>query len=283
MLNNNDLKFKLEKIFNEPYEKEYSATIPNSDDILLHSNHGMRVDLATLFVDLRDSTGMVRALTPADAARMYKSFLLGVSSVGKDNKGEVLSFNGDGVLIGFSGNNKEERAVIAGLQMSHFLHEALGPKMKNCFDTAKHQDFHFGVGITTGFVLVIRGGIPGEENNDRVWVGDSVNTAVKISNYSKNSIQTGDHVFISEEVFNELPEFLKNKNQKSGVHTGLLFRGRAFWTKALPPPDGIARLFARQDQVYTTKYYIEPGTKEVIERDDSLTKSVKGILGLGSR
>ena len=261
---NDDLKSKITEIFKKPYLKDDVETIPSLTDIPLRANYGLRVDLATLFVDLRNSTMMVKALTIADAARMYKSFLVGVSTIAKENNGKIMSFNGDGVLVGFDNIGKEQSAVIAALQISHFLQEVLRPKITASFDTSVHTDFSFGIGVTTGVVLVIKGGIQGLDNHDFVWVGDSVNTAVKLSGYSKNQTPTENYVFISGEVFIQLPENMKKKKTMSAVHTALPLLEKSFWVKNLPPMPLMGLLFGGND-VYTTKCYIEFGAQEIIE------------------
>ncbi len=59
------------------------------------------------------------------------------------------------------------------------------------------MDFNFGIGIDTGKVLVVRGGIRGENNNDLVWVGNATNYAVKLTSIPDENY----YVFITEDVY----------------------------------------------------------------------------------
>ncbi len=66
-------------------------------------------------------------------------------------------------------------------------------------------EFDFGIGIDVGKVLVVRGGIRGENNNDLVWVGNATNYAVKLSALSKDDY----HVYISKSVYDSMEKSSK--------------------------------------------------------------------------
>jgi class 3 adenylate cyclase len=60
----------------------------------------------------------------------------------------------------------------------------MAPKMKGLFSNNQQlagMDFRVGIGVDVGTVLVVRGGIRGEDNSDLVWVGNATNIAVKLS------------------------------------------------------------------------------------------------------
>lgn len=119
------------------------------------------------------------------------------------------SFNGDGVLVAFAGDNKRTNASKAALQMSWFAKKVLKPKMEAVFQNNQQLqglDFDFGIGIDVGKVLVVRGGIRGENNNDLVWVGNATNYAVKLSSITNND---GSYVYISKDVYDGMAESSK--------------------------------------------------------------------------
>lgn len=193
---------EVDDFFSGSYEITQGNTIPDVDDIQLSQN-GRELELAMLFIDIRESTKIVDGSRRITAAKMYKSFLWGVAQIARMNDGELRSFNGDGVLIAFIGKNKRTNAVKAALQMSWFAQKVLKPKVESLFQNNQQLqglDFDFGIGIDVGKVLVVRGGIRGENNNDLVWVGNATNYAVKLSSLSKEEY----HVYISEDVYKNM-------------------------------------------------------------------------------
>lgn len=201
-LSKNDLEKEVDSFFSGTYEISTGNTIPDVED-LEFGKKGRELDLAMVFIDIRESTKIVDGFRRTTAARMYKSFLWGVAKIARANNGELRSFNGDGVLITFIGESKRTNAVKAALYMSWFCKHVLKPKLEKYFESNKQLkdlDFDFGIGIDTGKVLVVRGGIRGENNNDLVWVGNATNYAVKLSGLSKE----GYHIYISEDVYKNM-------------------------------------------------------------------------------
>lgn len=201
----------VDDFFSGDYEITDGRTIPEADDIQLGKN-GKEIELAMLFIDIRESTKIVDGLRRITAARMYKSFLWGVAQIAKANSGELRSFNGDGVLMAFIGDFKRTNAVKAAMQMSWFAQKILKPKFDAVFQNSQQLsgqgiEFDFGIGIDVGKVLVVRGGIRGENNNDLVWVGNATNFAVKLSSLSKS--EDGYHIYISKEVYKNMHESSK--------------------------------------------------------------------------
>lgn len=201
----------VDDFFGGDYDITEGRVIPDVADVAL-GKIGKEIELAMLFIDIRESTKIVDGLRRTTAARMYKSFLWGVSKIARLNDGELRSFNGDGVLVAFIGDNKRTNAAKAALQMSWFAQKVLKPKLDAVFQnnqglSGQGIEFDFGIGIDVGKVLVVRGGIRGENNNDLVWVGNATNYAVKLSGLSKE----GYHIYISEDVYKNM-----NKSSKLG-------------------------------------------------------------------
>ena len=126
------------------------------------------------------------------------------------NDGQLRSFNGDGVLVAFAGDSKRTNAAKAALQMSWFAQKVLKPKLNATFQNNQQLNgqvfgFNYGIGIDVGKVLIVRGGIRGENNNDLVWVGNATNYAVKLSGLSEGDY----HVYISEDVYKKMEESSK--------------------------------------------------------------------------
>lgn len=210
--------------FGGDYEVIQGRGIPNVCDVAF-GRYGKEVELAMLFIDIKESTKIVDAFRLKTAARMYQAFLRGITLIALKNNGEVRSFNGDGVLVTFHGDTKCNNSVRTALQMMDFVKNTLKPKLKNYFlnnKQAQNLDFDCGIGIDVGNVFVVRGGAKGDDNNDLVWVGNPTNYAVKLSAQSKvvtqggfatTSITTVFNIHITNRVFVKLkPELKTIKN-----------------------------------------------------------------------
>ena len=208
MANKNELQTKIDEFFSGEYEITSGFKVPEVSDIPL-GKKGKEVELTMLFIDIKESTKIVDCSQRQTAAKMYKSFLWGVTQIARSNNGHLRSFNGDGVLVVFDGKSKNTNAVTAAMQMSWFVNDILKPKLQRRFSSNQELrglDFNFGIGIDTGDILVIRGGIAGDNNNDLVWVGNATNYAVKFSSQSKTA---GFKIIISGRVFTKLNDSVK--------------------------------------------------------------------------
>ncbi len=205
--------------FGGDYEVIQGRTIPSAGEVAF-GRYGKEVELAMLFIDVKESTKIVDAFRLKTAARMYQSFLRGVTLIALRNDGEVRSFNGDGVLVTFYGESKCNNAVRSAMQMMDFINTVLKPKLKNYFVNNKQIQnviFDCGIGIDVGNIFVVRGGAKGDDNNDLVWVGNPTNYAVKLSAQSKveykklngESATTVYNIHITNRVYSNLKPELK--------------------------------------------------------------------------
>jgi len=172
--------------FSGNYEIVDGRVVPSVED-LKFGKSGKEMDLAILFVDIKDSTKIARNILRVTAARMYQTYLSGVSRIIRSKNGYIRSFNGDGLLAVFDTGNKNTDAVEAALKIVWFCSQVLAPKMNAIFannSVLKDTKFSFGVGVDTGKILVVRGGIKGTNNNDLVWAGNATNRAVKLAEKS---------------------------------------------------------------------------------------------------
>lgn len=190
--------------FDGDYEIVQGRMIPSVDEVAF-GRFGKEVELAMLFIDVKESTKIVDAFRLKTAARMYQSFLRGVTLIALKNGGEVRSFNGDGVLVTFHGDSKCDNAVRSALQMMDFANTVLKPKLRSYFVNNKQAQnliFDCGIGIDVGNVFVVRGGAKGDDNNDLVWVGNPTNYAVKLSAQSKVQTPSGSGTIPTMTVYN---------------------------------------------------------------------------------
>ncbi len=207
------------EFFDGKYEVKTGNVVPSVGD-LTFGKIAKEMELAILFVDLRESTKIVDGFRRQTAAKMYKSFLWGIAKIARQNGGELRSFNGDGVLVVFSGDTKCSMAAKSAMQMSWFIQNLLKPKvdsyLTNNLKTA-NMSLNFGIGIDVGTVLIVRGGVRGENNNDLVWVGNATNYAVKLSGESHQGIK----IRITPNVYAKLMDASKFGTNSLGQRVGM--------------------------------------------------------------
>ncbi len=210
MATKEELDLGVWEFFFEDYEVTNGQVVPDVKDMSL-GNNGREMELAMMFVDIRESTKIVNGFRRLTAAKMYKSFLWGVSQIATANGGYLKSFNGDGVLIVFDGGSKRSNAVKAAMQIKWFCTDILKPEVDAYMEKnqkLKDAEFDFGIGIDVGSVLIVRGGMRGDNNNDLVWVGNATNYAVKLSGLGKKP----NNIYITEDVYTSLKEDRKTTN-----------------------------------------------------------------------
>jgi len=199
---------EVDDLFKGNYVIHTRTKIPDIEDIHL-DKHGEELELAMLFIDIRDSTGIINNLGRLITAKIYKSFILGVAKIAKENRGELRGFNGDGILIAFSKESKSSDALSAAFQMSWFMKHILKPKVEEYFQThpkLKHSLFNFGIGIDIDKVLVIRAGISGKYSNDLVWVSKATSNAAKLASLSAKPESNLFNIFITGDIFSKIRE-----------------------------------------------------------------------------
>jgi class 3 adenylate cyclase len=202
MPRNDELILDTDSIFDTNFTITNGTSVPTVGD-LTFDNVAKDIPVAMLFIDIKGSTHIVNAVQRTTAAKMYKSFLKGVTKITLANDGDVRSFNGDGVLAVFAGPGKSNNAVRAAMEMKYFFQQILTPKLeryKRQNRQLQNIKFDFGIGIDLGDILVVKAGIGGENNRDLVWVGSATNHAVKLAEQSNGN----NHIHISSAVYNEI-------------------------------------------------------------------------------
>lgn len=202
-----DIEENTDNFFSGSYEVQEARIVPRAADIKF-GKHGKQMELAMMFVDIRESTKIVDGFRRTTAARMYKSFLQAVVKIVKKYDGEVKSFNGDGVLAVFGGDYKCNNAALASYAINWYVVKVLRPIMEKYFsNNQKLQDmeFNYGIGVDLGTVLIVRAGIKGTDNSDLVWAGNATNISVKLNALSSKS----NPIYITNRVYNRLDD--KNK------------------------------------------------------------------------
>ncbi len=194
----------VQSTINTQWNRKNGNKIPDTEDIAL-SGGAVEIDATFLYADLANSSKMVKELDRRIAAKILKSFLASASKLIKHNDGKVVSFDGDRVLGVFYGTSKNSNAAKCALQIKYVVKEIIKPKFEAKYQSVKDASFtiNHGVGVDTGTVLVVRGGVRG--SNDLIWIARAPNLAAKLSDQREPPYQS----IITASVYNMLNDKAK--------------------------------------------------------------------------
>jgi adenylate cyclase len=176
---------------------------------------GAELDIAVIFVDIRNSTRMAEKMSAEDYSRVVNRFYAAITNVIYRNYGMVEKFQGDEVggffVPGFTGPEYNAKAVKTAREVLVTLgyHTSEGPWIE------------VGIGIHSGITYV--GSVTSHSGvSDVTILGDTVNTAARLVSQAG-----GGEIVISEEVRRgaDLPKdtlesrrlMLKGKAEEMGV------------------------------------------------------------------
>ncbi|MAO63548.1 MAG: hypothetical protein CL666_00965 [Balneola sp.] len=146
---------------------------------------GERRDVAVLFSDIRGFTAWSENHTPEEVIDMVNNLLSYQADLVHKFGGDVDKFVGDELVAVFQGEDKEQRAVNAAVQIQKKLKSLLQKEQK---------DLAVGIGINSGDVIM---GAMGSENRmDFTVLGSTVNLGARLCSAAKKH-----QILISEKVF----------------------------------------------------------------------------------
>ena len=208
---NKDITDKVKEILEGGYTIEDVSYVPEiTNSKLTFNSTGLRFEATTLFIDLRDSTGILNRHNKSTIAKIHKAYLHTTVKIATSLGGEVRSFNGDSVLAFFQGTSKQSlsNAVEAAMKIKYMISNTESGINSLL---AKYSAVDFGIGIDDGKILCAKVGIGGDNNTkDLIWIGNAVNKAVVISDNCKSSY----HIGISSIVYDNLLDHVKYGTQK---------------------------------------------------------------------
>jgi class 3 adenylate cyclase len=161
--------------------------LEQGDDIFT----GERREVTVMFVDIRDFTPFAETNTAEDTvARLNALFEIVVPAV-VDAGGHVNKFLGDGALAVFGAPNDLADHADAAVSAGVVIHRLVAER----FD----GDLRIGIGINTG--MVIAGTIGGAGKLEFTLIGDTVNVAARVEQFTKT---TGDAILLTDQCVDAL-------------------------------------------------------------------------------
>ncbi len=147
---------------------------------------GSRSELCLFFSDVRGFTTFSEQNPPDEVVRYLNQLLNLQVEIIKKHHGDIDKFVGDEVMAVFRGEDKEQRAAQAAIEIQQAMTKLA--EQESVFKTLQ-----IGIGINTGTVVV--GNIGSRDRMDYTAIGDAVNTAARLCSNAK-----AGEIIISETV-----------------------------------------------------------------------------------
>ena len=213
-----DLVRYVQTIISTTWDKRDGRKIPETEEVAL-AGGAVEVDATFLYADLADSSKMAKELDRRIAAKIIKSFLYCASKLIVSRGGKIVSFDGDRVMGVFYGDTKNSSAANCAIQINWAVVK-IRERFEASYESVRTASFKIrhGVGVDTGTVLAVRGGVRG--TNDLIWIGRAPNLAAKMSDIREDPYNS----FITAAVFNML-----NDGSKYGGNPRELMWERRTW------------------------------------------------------
>ena len=218
----NEITEEIQTILNTDWKRRDGITVPEAEDVNL-GNDAVLIKGTVLYADLADSTSLVKGYKDWFVAEVYKTYLISICRLIKNNSGVITAFDGDRVMAVFIGDSKNSSAARTALQVNYLVTKVLNVELKKHYPNSNYQ-VQQSVGIDSSDLFVAKTGIRGA--NDLVWVGLSANYAAKLCSLREGIYSS----FITESVFN----MLEDKSKYGGEPK------RSMWDKVIWNEQGIA-------------------------------------------
>jgi class 3 adenylate cyclase len=189
-----------------------------------------------MYVDMRGSRKLLSKATPFVSVKVHRAFLQAIVYCVENRDGHFRSFNGDGALSFFVGENAASRAVRAALDLKGYVKE-----INEILSNRHSVDIDFGVGIAQGKVDVAKSGKRGDDatKQDLVWVGKPVYLAVELSDLAGSP----DNIWISSKVRKAIGE---------QEHLNVVYRkGKSKWKKTTRELQSVGEYDLRYTSFYS--------------------------------
>jgi len=170
------LRESVKEMLSGDYETLEIDVVPAASQVSL-GKRAVRVAVIAFSIDLRESTSMLDDHRSQTTGKIHKAFLHVVATVVRSSGGKIRNFTGDGLLAFWPLSSTEvDDVVVAALKINELIRNDAAALF------AKYRDLDFGIGVSSGSILVFKVGLEGAtRDSDLVFIGDCVNMAVKMA------------------------------------------------------------------------------------------------------
>lgn len=178
-------KKRIKDILNSKLEIIEKTYVPNENDFTF--NNAYKVWISAIFVDIRNSTDLFTNENKSVVAKIIKSFTSEIIEILRESSFcEEIGIRGDCVYAVYSSPTKDHTYDIA--DKTYWIN-TLFAMLDKLFEEKNYPTVKAGIGISTAEELVIKAGRNGVGINSKVWIGDAVTKASKLSSLAnKNNI-----------------------------------------------------------------------------------------------
>jgi len=143
-------------------------------------------EMFSLFIDMRNSTSLIKKIDKFDSMILIQSYLPIVDYIIDKFNGITVDFAGDGVMALWRTNKSEqyikEKVINAACYMHKSIEEVINPILEDAL--SPNIFFHCGIGISKGKVIVTPL-ILYKSDFQLIAIGDSLNEAAHLSDDHK--------------------------------------------------------------------------------------------------
>jgi adenylate cyclase len=143
---------------------------------------GTEMEIAALFVDVRESTRLATGRLPYDTLFLFDRYIQVVTAGIQDNGGHVTSIAGDGVMSMFGVNGNGARAARDAFSAASQLWEGIEALSRELADELQ-VPLRIGIGLHVGTAVV--GVISAGASGSLQFLGDTGNLAAKFEAETK--------------------------------------------------------------------------------------------------
>jgi len=138
---------------------------------------GERLEVTTLFADLRNFTGLADSLAPERTVGLLNTVLGRLSEAVLTCGGTLDKFLGDGLMAVFGAPVRRDDDPLRAWQAAHMMMEAM-KEIRAAGESAGEPLLELGIGLNTG--VVVAGNIGGSRRTEYTCIGDAVNVAARL-------------------------------------------------------------------------------------------------------
>lgn len=237
----NKITESTKRILDSKFDHSGYDYVPTHDNTVIGKlNKGLQFTAATLFIDMRGSTGVLEKHNKTTVAKIHKVYYEVIIPIVMRLGGRIRSCNGDSMLVFFTGKrmNAIGNAIKSALQINFaFMDEVMGINKY----LSRYSALDYGIGIDYGTVMCTKiGSNKYKYSSDLIWIGSPVNRSVKLGDQAAHP----NHISISPTVFEGLSDRWKYRYRKSWFGKEKFI----FWSK------GSYRYNSLKEACYQTDY-----------------------------
>lgn len=187
----------IQDLLKNNYEKFEGYSIPLKKDLTFDNKYKKIKNAVVVYLDMRGSRKIMFDQSEYRSLKTHRAFLHAFISCVDYEGGRFRSFNGDGALAFFNGEDSSARAIRACLYFNKYMVE-----MNELLKSKDMLTVDYGVGVAKGSVYVAKTGKKGaaETRQDLIWVGYPTYLAVELSDRGSGS----KHVWISQAAYDRI-------------------------------------------------------------------------------